>query len=513
MSDKSKNQIKYGALISYVLIIVNALFGIFVTPFILEYLGDSSYGVYKTMGSLSSSLLILDLGIGGTLMRYIAKYRANSQDDRIGPFVSIVMCETGIIIPVIAIAELIMYGQLDAMYSESFTSDELALAKSVFVILAINILLSIVENFLNGIISGYNDFVFANMMHLVKLVLRILLILVVLPITKSALFLVATNLALSLANIVIQLIYILTRYRFRLTFDRSKWEKGIFKESFFYTLLIFLTTIAAQVNGNLDNVIIGAFCGAEKVTVYSFGLVIFSMFEQLSTAISGVALPTVSRLIVEPDWKERVQEFIVKLGRVQFALLGAVVVGFTVLGKDFLLLWLGEGFEDVYVIVLILMVPSLFELCVNVCLSVLRAKNMLGFRTGVLVLSTILNLIVSIVWIGKIGYFSAALGTAASFTVGSLIVMNIYYYKKLGFNMLSIYGKIFRRTLPCLLLAGVAIFVSSRFLNGSWLAFLLNGVIFVLVYGGLMLIWGFSEDERKSVTKIIDNIKLKRIKK
>lgn len=208
MSDKSKNQIKYGALISYVLIIVNALFGIFVTPFILEYLGDSSYGVYKTMGSLSSSLLILDLGIGGTLMRYIAKYRANSQDDRIGPFVSIVMCETGIIIPVIAIAELIMYGQLDAMYSESFTSDELALAKSVFVILAINILLSIVENFLNGIISGYNDFVFANMMHLVKLVLRILLILVVLPITKSALFLVATNLALALANIVIQLIYI-----------------------------------------------------------------------------------------------------------------------------------------------------------------------------------------------------------------------------------------------------------------------------------------------------------------
>ena len=305
----------------------------------------------------------------------------------------------------------------------------------------------------------------------------------------------------------------MTRYRFRLTFDRSKWEKGIFKESFFYTLLIFLTTIAAQVNGNLDNVIIGAFCGAEKVTVYSFGLVIFSMFEQLSTAISGVALPTVSRLIVEPDWKERVQEFIVKLGRVQFALLGAVVVGFTVLGKDFLLLWLGEGFEDVYLIVLILMVPSLFELCVNVCLSVLRAKNMLGFRTGVLVLSTILNLIVSIVWIGKIGYFSAALGTAASFTVGSLIVMNIYYYKKLGFNMLSIYGKIFRRTLPCLLLAGVAIFVSFRFLNGSWLAFLLNGVIFVLVYGGLMLIWGFSEDERKSVTKIIDNIKLKRIKK
>ena len=513
MNDKSRNQIKYGALISYVLIIANALFGIFVTPFILKYLGDSSYGVYKTMGSLSSSLLILDLGIGGTLMRYIAKYRANAQDDRIGAFISIVMCETGIILPCIALAEFVLYAQIDAMYSKSFSQEELLLAKSVFVILALNILLNIIENFLNGIISGYNDFIFANSMHLMKLTMRILLILVVLPITQSALFLVTVNLILSVVNIVIQLIYILTRYRFRLTFDRSKWEKGIFKESFFYTLLIFLTTIAAQVNGNLDNVIIGAFCGSEMVTVYSFGLVIFSMFEQLSTAISGVALPTVSKIVTEPDWQEKVQAFIIKLGRVQFALLGAVAVGFAVLGNEFLGLWLGDGFGDVYYIVLILMIPSLFELCVNVCLSVLRAKNMLGFRTTVLVLSTLLNLVVSIAGIKQLGYFSAALGTAASFTVGSLIVMNIYYYKKLNFNMLSIYGGIVRRTLPCLLIAGGAILLTSRFLHGSWLAFVANGAVFVLVYGALMLIWGFSEDERNAVTRIIGNIMKKRINK
>lgn len=513
MNEKNQNQIKYGALISYVLIIANALFGILVTPFILKNLGDSSYGVYKTMGSLSSSLLILDLGIGGTLMRYIAKYRANSQESKIGPFVSIVMCETGIIIPCIALVEIVLYGQLDAMYSVSFSPTELALAKDVFIILSFNILLNIVENFLNGIISGYNDFVFGNSIKLVKLMLRIVIIVLVLPITKSALFLVSLNLILAIINIAIQLVYIMTHYRFRLVFDRSKWEKGVFKESFFYTLLIFLTTIAAQVNGNLDNVIIGAFCGAERVTVYSFGLVIFSMFEQLSTAISGVALPTVSRIVVESDWKEKVQAFIVKLGRVQFILLGAVVVGFTVLGRDFLDLWLGDGYDDVYPIVLILMVPSLFELCVNVCLSVLRAKNMLGFRTVVLVLSTVLNLIVSIAGIEKWGYFSAAMGTAASFTVGSLIVMNIYYYKKLGFNMLSIYCGILNRTLPCLLAAGGAIFLVSRFLYGTWWSFAVNGIVFILVYGGLMLAWGFSKDERAAIMKLIGKMKIKRIKK
>ena len=101
MKIKNNNQMKLGALISYCTILANALFGLFVTPFILKNIGSSAYGVYKTMGSLSSSLLILDLGIGSTLLRYISKYRANSEDKKIGSFVSLMICESAIILPLI----------------------------------------------------------------------------------------------------------------------------------------------------------------------------------------------------------------------------------------------------------------------------------------------------------------------------------------------------------------------------------------------------------------------------
>lgn len=510
MGKINSSQMKIGALISYLLIIINALFGVFVTPFILKYLGSSSYGVYKTMGSLSSALLILDLGIGGTLMRYIANYRASSQDSKIGPFVSIVMCETGIIIPCIVLAEIFLFSQLNGMYSESFTSAELLLAKKIFVILAANIVVSVVENLFNGIISGYNDFVFGNGIKLVKLVFRILFILIIIPITKSALFLVSVNLVLGIVNTIVQIIFISRNYKIRLNFNRKEWEKGVFKESFFYTMLIFITTIAAQVNNNLDNVIIGSFCGAKSVAVYSFGLVIFAMFEQLSTAISGVALPTVSRIVVEESWQEKIVKFIIKVGRVQFILLGAVVLGFAVLGKDFLNLWLGSGYDDVYWIVLILIVPALFELCVNACLAVLRAKNMLGFRTFILLASTVLNIIVSIAGINKLGYFSAAIGTAVSFIVGSLIIMNIYYYKKLKFNMIAIYYGILNKTLVCQIAAAAVIALTSQILKGSWLPLFINVLIFVIVYGALMNLWGFSDDERQMLRNILKKVNVKR---
>lgn len=503
MKPKSRSQVKYGALISYILIIGNALFGLLVTPYVLRMLGSSPYGVYKTIGSFSNAIIILDFGIGGTLQRYISKFRANLQDNDIGSFASMMVFEASILIVAIALLELGLFFLLDDLYSVTFSVSELLLAKNLYIVLSINVLLVIVENFLNGIITGYNNFILGNGTKLLKLIIRILLIFVVLPISKTPMVLVSINLILTVLSIVIQLWYICRNLHIVLNFDNKFWDKGVFRESITYTTLIFLTAIAAQVNGNLDNVIIGVFCGPKQVTVYSFALVIFGMFEQLSTAMSGVVLPTVSKIVAQENWKARAQAYVVKIGRIQYMLLGAAVVGFAVLGKEFISLWLGDDFGDVYSVVLILMIPSLFELCVNVCLAVLRAQNKLGFRTTVLVLSTILNFIISVAGIRYIGYFSAALGTAASFILGSLIIMNTYYYKTLGFDMLSVYRDILKGTWICQILAGMGIAFSSRFLNGTWLAFLANVLLFAGIYVASLLLFGISDEERLMIKKVL----------
>ena len=127
------------------------------------------------------------------------------------------------------------------------------------------------------------------------------------------------------------------------------------------------------------------------------------MFEQLSTSLSSVMLPTVTNILKTDHDGTELQKTVVKIGRIQFMLLGAALAGFIVLGKDLINLWLGKGYDDVYIITLILMAPALLELCVNVCLAVLRAKNMLGFRTGVLLGVTVLNAIVTLVGVKYFG--------------------------------------------------------------------------------------------------------------
>lgn len=63
----SSNQVKGGAILSYILIFINFIYGMVITPYILAQLGSSEYGVYKTIASFSNSLMVLDLGIGTTV--------------------------------------------------------------------------------------------------------------------------------------------------------------------------------------------------------------------------------------------------------------------------------------------------------------------------------------------------------------------------------------------------------------------------------------------------------------
>lgn len=104
-------QIKVGMIFSYVLIIFNTLYGLFITPYIIGQLGTSEYGVYKTISSLSASLMVLDLGIGSTVMRFVAKYRAVNDDESIPNFVAMSLIQAVLLSGVIVVIGIAVFLQ------------------------------------------------------------------------------------------------------------------------------------------------------------------------------------------------------------------------------------------------------------------------------------------------------------------------------------------------------------------------------------------------------------------
>ena len=131
-----KNQVKIGAILSYILIILNSLYGLFISPFLLGVVGQSEYGVYKTMSSLTTSLLVLDSGIGGTALRYIAQYRASGEDRKIDSICTMLFFITLILAIIVGLISFGVFFCIEGIYKKSFSENELFLAKRLFIILS-----------------------------------------------------------------------------------------------------------------------------------------------------------------------------------------------------------------------------------------------------------------------------------------------------------------------------------------------------------------------------------------
>ena len=83
---------KIGAVLSYIYMILEVLSTLLLTPFIINSLGDAEYGVYKLVASVTIYLLLLDLGMGNSVVRYVAKYKENKDIESSRKFVGVCIC-------------------------------------------------------------------------------------------------------------------------------------------------------------------------------------------------------------------------------------------------------------------------------------------------------------------------------------------------------------------------------------------------------------------------------------
>ena len=266
--------VKYGAIFSYLLIFLNTAYGLLVTPYILSQIGDSQYGVYKTISSLSASLAVLDLGFGGTVLRYVAKFAAERKKQELHEYLGMALTQTFLVLIGVLLVGSGVYFALEPMYAASFTVAELHLAKQLFWILLANLGLNFFENVFFGIIAGHNQFAFANGMKILLLLGKIAAVYILLPIYHSALVIVLAQLVLTFLVMLVHIAYMHRKLCVRFVFNR--WNSGLFWESFRYTLLLFLQSVVIQFNGNVDNIVIGAlFLCADAVQYVRAAILVF----------------------------------------------------------------------------------------------------------------------------------------------------------------------------------------------------------------------------------------------
>ncbi|MGL5903639.1 MAG: oligosaccharide flippase family protein, partial [Cetobacterium sp.] len=281
----------------------------------------------------------------------------------------------------------------------------------------------------------------------------------------------------------------------------KKFDFKILREIFNYSFYIFLNIIIDRVYWGTDRVIIGKYIGVEAVGIYSIASIFNQLYMNFSTAISGVLFPKINRLIVQNKHDE-ISNLFIRVGRLQYIILGLISSGFILFGKDFIYLWLGEGYSEVYKIALLIMIPSTVPLIQNIGIAIMQARNKHQFRSIVYLVIAIANVIISIMLVKEYGSIGCAIATGISFVIGHIVIMNIYYCKRVGLDIILFWKNILNMSIPIFISMGIGILLNRYFLEIDYFKFVLKVVTYSGVYFTLLFIMALNEEEKNVIYKV-----------
>ncbi len=132
---KKVNQIKAGVIIGYINLALGNIIPLIYTPIMLNLLGQSEYGLYTLAYSVVGYLTLLKFGLGSTIIRYIAKYRAlgdkKNEEKVIGLFIKVYTVLATVVIG----CGVFMHFNMSLFFKKGLTADELETAKVLIVLI------------------------------------------------------------------------------------------------------------------------------------------------------------------------------------------------------------------------------------------------------------------------------------------------------------------------------------------------------------------------------------------
>lgn len=493
------NQRRSGAVMSYVSLAVNAVTGFLYVPLLLRFLTASEYGVYELIGSIIAYLGVMDMGLSTTLSRYYVKSSVTEEKKKTENLLSMSAFIYGVLTFGAVVVGVVLYFSLDSLFGNTFTVAELRLAYTMMLLVIVNCVIVLPGNWFLALINAEERFVYARTLSTIKYALQLICSWLILTVHASAISVLIVQVALNAIIVIAYVIYCKKNLHIKSHFHY--WDWPLAKSMFGFSFFILLNMVFDQIFWKTGQFVLGATVGAVAVASYGMACKIITVgYMQLSTGLSSVFLPKLTKLSVTSSDMTEISSLFSRIGRLQAILIWAVCVGFAILGQAFVFLWAGPEFNDVYYATLILMFGLSISLVQNLGLSVLQAKNKMGFRSVVYVILAVLDVVVSIPVSQKFGVVGCAAAAAILLFIGTGPVVNWYYWKIIGIDIPKFFKEMRTLILPAII-TGVISWLFSRYVfsSYSWAGLLLNVCVFLCIYATLLWFWGMNDYEKKLI--------------
>ena len=476
------NQIKIGAVISYVALILNVLIGLLYTPWMIETIGKADYGLY-TLAMSVTSLFVFDFGLGSAITRFVSKYLAEGRQDKVDDLLGLVLKLYLIGDIIIFLSLLILYQFLPYIY-QGLAVDELERFKLVYIIVSMFSVISFPFIPLNGVIISYEKFIQLKSCDLIHKLIIVVLMTVCLLMGGGLFSLVIVNSVAGIIVIIFKL-FVLGGTRIK-KINLTFWDKSVLKSVFSFSVWVIVIQLAQRCIFNIAPSILAVFATSSAITILGIAICLEGYTFSFANAINGMFLPRVSRMVANNS-RHEILDLMIRIGRIQIFIIGLICVGFICVGREFIFLWLGEGYEQVYVCSLLIILPSYFQLPQEIGNTTIVAEGKVKLQAVAFMLMAAVNIVLAYPLTKTYGVEGLCFSIMCAYVIRT-ISMDVIFYKVLFIDVYQFFRESYLKIIPSQIVATIFTIVIFQFIDLSgWLGLFTKIIICTVCY--ILTMW------------------------
>lgn len=481
---------KIATIISYLNLGVSLLTTVLFIPFLLKKVGDD-YGVFAFSESIISWLTMLSTTFASCYVRF-ATIEHKKTDEKPKQTNTIFL----LLLLIVSVIALLAGGIVFVLFKtkviplDSFSVNEKELFYIIFMLAVIHTSLEIVISFFTLYTTYSNYFVVVRGALLLNAIVYPALSVVALINGGNMLIVIIIMFSVKVFFNICVMLFAFFKIGVKFKKFSFKEYKPIIIEILVFSSFIFINTIVETCNVSLDKILLGTMFGAHIVSIYQLGMTYTTYINSISCAMTNNFIPEIHKLSQDNDLQS-VNKLFTKISTVQFFILIMIIGGFISCGRDFVLLWVGEEYQEVFFIALVLMASFAFEYSTSLSIEYQRSVNKHKFRAIIYLTSLACNFAITFSllyfarWINPI--VSCLIGTVFSEILFKCIVLPLYNEKKLGLKYQEIV-KVVTILIVVMISAfsiqkGIFEFIKPLIkIKFTFISFLVKGSIFTIIY-------------------------------
>ena len=405
MKNIQKNVIFSG--LGYMLPIMAALITI---PVMVKHLGTDLYGLYAICISLVGGMTLVDLGVGQTIVKFVAEYEVTNKRHEVKPLLDIALL-------IYCLIGLGSAGILYVFSPEMATlfyqvNNQRILAQQVLHLTAVALFFSYVTQFFVNVCRAYHRFDIPAIIQNIGSLGGILLSSILLIFGYGLIEVMIAYIVIYAVGLAYAYVACLRILPSGVTFGFA-FNQVVFQRVIGFSFYVFVNNFVSAVTSRADKLLIGAIIGAEAVTFYQVPYTIAQMANGIVHSLVQVVFPHFSEL-ASLNEEHKLLQLYKRVTQAVLLLSMLIAVLLLSVGGEFLKLWLSPAFAEQSTLTLQIM-AAYFFLQSNIVTSywVVQSKGNAKLIALVSIIGITIYLI-SVYWLGKhFGHNGAAVALFA----------------------------------------------------------------------------------------------------